>query len=109
MHAIQWFRRRPQDLDSSLGSLLEVFPQYRGEAPSCTGSAVNALHVVLLSSPLDGEVMPRVRVSFFFGGGSSTILYPCVVYGRLRHEMIPIKCKEQDKQKRAYNKQYKTE
>lgn len=46
----------PKDLDSGLESLLEVFPQFRGEAPSCSEGAVNALHVILLSNPLEEEV-----------------------------------------------------
>lgn len=37
-------------------SLLEVFPQYRGEAPACAEGAVNALHIVLLSNPIDLQV-----------------------------------------------------
>ncbi|CAN0448980.1 unnamed protein product, partial [Ectocarpus sp. 12 AP-2014] len=41
-----------QDLDSGMESLLEVFPQYRGEAPACAEGAVNALHIVLLSNPI---------------------------------------------------------
>ncbi|CAM9770317.1 unnamed protein product, partial [Ectocarpus sp. 13 AM-2016] len=44
-----------QDLDSGMESLLEVFPQYRGEAPACAEGAVNALHIVLLSNPIDPQ------------------------------------------------------
>lgn len=46
----------PKDLDSGLESLLEVFPQFRGEAPSCSEGAVNALHVILMSNPIDEDV-----------------------------------------------------
>lgn len=49
-----------QDLDFGLETLLEVFPQYRGEAPSCAEGSVNALHIVLLSNPLEEEVRGTV-------------------------------------------------
>lgn len=45
-----------QDLDSSIESLLEVFPQYHGETPACIEGAVNVLHVMLMTSPLNEEV-----------------------------------------------------
>lgn len=47
---------RAQDLDSGLESVLEMFPQYRGEAPSRAEGAVNALHIVLLSGPVAPQV-----------------------------------------------------
>ena len=50
-----------QDLDVGLESLLGVFPQFRGEEPSCAEGPVNALHIVLLSSPIDSEV--RLQLS----------------------------------------------
>lgn len=48
-----------QDLDFGMEALLEVFPQYRGEAPSCAEGSVNALHIVLLSNPLAEEEVRR--------------------------------------------------
>lgn len=55
----------PKGLDSGLESLLEAFPQFRGEAPSCSEGAVNALHVILLSNPIEEDVrfLYRIEVS----------------------------------------------
>lgn len=50
-----------QDLDSGLESLLDVFPQFRGETPACAEGAVNVLHIILLSSPLDDQVQQPVH------------------------------------------------
>lgn len=64
-------------LDSGLESLLEAFPQFRGEAPSCSEGAVNALHVILLSNPIEEDVRFLYGIE---GQVSEMVLIPFLIY-----------------------------